>query len=153
MKDLTQEDKLLHLLLEGLGQLLQVVARHQSIAMGKEDAFAVDGDGCWLAVDLYACLLGEPTESPDVVVAYEEMDLYSFVSQRFERVEDGAILLLAAVAPEILAPEVEYISEQVDGSSILRHVVEHGDDGLLVSLRIGYGSRTQMRVGEEVCHV
>ena len=81
MKDLTQEDKLLHLLLEGLGQLLQVVARHQSIAMGKEDAFAVDGDGCWLAVDLYACLLGEPTESPDVVVANEEVDLYSFVSQ------------------------------------------------------------------------
>ena len=49
--------------------------------MGKEDAFAVDGDGSWLAVDLYACLLGEPTESPDVVVANEEVDLYSFVSQ------------------------------------------------------------------------
>ena len=81
MKYLTQEDELLHFLLEGLGQLLQVVARHQSIAMGKEDAFAVDGDGCWLAVDLYTCLLGEPTESPDVVVSNEEVDLYSFVSQ------------------------------------------------------------------------
>ena len=62
-------------------------------------------------------------------------------------------MLFAAVAPEILAPKVKDISEQVDGSSILRHVVEHGDDGLLVSLRIGYGSRTQMRVGEEICHV
>ena len=79
VKDLTQEDELLHLLLEGLGQLLQVVARHQSIAMGKEDAFAVDSDGCWLAVDLCACLLGEPSECPDIVIANEEVDLYSVV--------------------------------------------------------------------------
>ena len=78
MKDLAQEDELLHLLLEGLGQLLQVVARHQPIAVRKEDTFAVDGDGCGFSVDLYACLLGQPSECPNIVISNKEVNIYSF---------------------------------------------------------------------------
>ena len=56
------------------------------------------------------------------------------------------------VAPEILAPEIENISEHVNGCGILRHVVEHGDDGLLMSDRIVNRPRAKMRIGEEVNH-
>ena len=104
--------------------------------MGKEDAFAVDGDGFWLSVDLYACLLGEPSKSPDIMIANKEVDWYSSASQRFECFENRLVFLFATVAPEVLAPEVEDVSEQVYGCSILSHVVEHGDDVLLVGDRI-----------------
>ena len=62
-------------------------------------------------------------------------------------------MLFAAVAPEILAPEVEDISEQVDGCGILLHLVEHGDDGLLMSDRVVNRPRTKVCVGEEVEHI
>ena len=133
---LAQEDEVLDFLLNTLGQKLQIVAGYQSVAVSQEETFSVDGDSCRLAMDLYARLLGEPTESPNVVVSDEEVDLYSLGCERLERADDWAVLLLASVAPEVLAPEIEEISEQIYGSRILRHVVEHGDDGLLMGIKI-----------------
>ena len=78
MKNLTQKNKLLDFLLNSCRQLLQVVARYKSIAVGEEDSFAVYNDRLWLSVDLYTCLLGKPSKCPNVVVTNEEVDLYSF---------------------------------------------------------------------------
>ena len=79
MKYLTKENKLLDFLLNSCRQLLQVVARYKSIAVGEEDSFAVYNDRLWLSVDLYTCLLGKPSKGPDIMVSDEKMELYTVV--------------------------------------------------------------------------
>ena len=49
--------------------------------MSKEEAFAVDGDAFGLAVYDCACLFGKPTERPYIVVANEEVKLYTLVGE------------------------------------------------------------------------
>ena len=79
-----------------------------------------------------ARLLGEPTERPNVVVANKEVYVNTLVCDLFERLQERTVLLLALIAPEVLAPEVKYISKQVDGGSILSHALQHVNQGLLM---------------------
>ena len=152
MKHSAQEDELPNLLLHFLRQLLQVVAGYESIAVGEENALAIELYALGFTVHLNACLLRQPTESPNIVVTNEEVHGYAFVGDGTERLQERTILLLAPIAPEILTPEVKYISEQVYGRSVLSHAIEHVNQGPLMSLGVVNSPRTQMRVGEEVNH-
>ena len=120
--------------------------------MSEIELFAANHDAPWFTVYMDSCLLFKPTKSPYVVIADKEVDVNALVSERSERLQERTVLLFAAVAPEVFAPKIEYVSEQVDGCSILRHVLKHGDKGLLVGLRIINSPWAKMCVGEEVNH-
>ena len=104
--------------------------------MCQKHAFALDCDALCCAVHLNAGLLFKPTECPDIVIADIEMHIYAFVSQYLERAEDGTVLLFALIVPEVLAPVIEDVSQEVYSCGILCHMLEHMDDGLLMGLRI-----------------
>jgi hypothetical protein len=81
-------------------------------------------------------LLSQPTKRPNIVIANKEMHLNPFIRYLFDSLQERAILLPTLILPEKLTPEIENISQQIDGRSILRHGSEHGDKGLLMSIEI-----------------
>ena len=121
--------------------------------MGEKNALAIELYALGFTVHLNACLLRQPTESPNIVVTNEEVHGYAFVGDGTECLQERTVLLLAPVAPEILTPEVKYISEQVYGRSVLSHAIEHVNQGLLMNFGVINSPRTQMCVGEEIYHV
>ena len=104
--------------------------------MRQEKAFSLYHDGFRLAMNHHSRLLSQPTKRPNIVVANKEMYLYSFIRYLSDSLQERTILLPTLILPKKLTPEVKNISEQIDGRSILSHGLEHGDKGLLMSIKI-----------------
>ena len=87
------------------------------------------------------------------MIADEEMYVNAFVCERFECLQERTVLLFALITPEILAPEIKHIPQQVDGSGILSHAIEHVNQGLLMGFGILNSPRTQMCVTQKIYHI
>ena len=78
MKYSAQKDELLDFLLYRFGELLQVVARYQSISVSKEDTLAVEYYAFGFSMNDYTRLFLQPTKSPNVVIANKEVNINTF---------------------------------------------------------------------------
>ena len=77
--------------------------------MSEKEAFAIEEYALGFTMDKHARFLGQPSKSPNIVIADKEMHGYAFAGDFSERLQERAVLLFALVAPEILAPKVKIL--------------------------------------------
>ena len=100
--------------------------------MGEVDCLAVTEDGTWLVMDLSAGQFRQTAEGPEVMITGEEMDVNAFFDESAYLSAEGVILMFAFVVDVILHPEIEHVSEHVDGNGVLAHLLEEVDEFFLV---------------------
>ena len=88
---------------------------------------------------------------PYIVVADEEMDINASVGKRAQTSQDGLVLLFRTVTPDILAPEIEDIPEQVDSRGIFSQLLQQLNEPQLM-LRIIHRTAAYMCITKEVNH-
>ena len=66
------------------------------------------------------------------MIAYEKMHMDTHACHLAYLFEEWVVLRFALIASKILHPEIEHITEHVDGNSIFAHLLEHGYHFFLV---------------------
>lgn len=146
MEECPQAYEVAYLFADRRGERLQVAGGYDAVAVCKVEGSPMDG-GCYgRAMDKDSRFAGKPSESPNIVIADEIVYLYAAGRQASEGVEEGAVGLFAGVSPEVLVPEVEHITEEVDGCGILSHGAQQRHQAGLVFLRVRDSTGTEMCV-------
>ena len=118
------------------------------IAMGKIELLAMEFDKAGLTVDNHTALFLEIVETPHVVVACEEVYLYSPVGKLGYLAEETGIALGNGIA--VLIPEVEHIPEHIHGSSLILDFVEERYQTALMCTAVLNGPGAKMCIGKEI---
>jgi len=126
------------------------VGRAESVAMGKIACLAIEHHFFGLVVNNDTRFASEPSVGPDIVIAYEEMDRAmsgSFLERRDNRLELSEMTL---VRPIVFHPEIKDITEEVDGISVLLHLLQERDEALLMLPGISNHERTEMNIADKI---
>lgn len=103
----------------------------QAVAVRQVELLAVYFRGEWFAVDDDAALRSQVVAAPDVMVADEEMYFHAQVRQLGQFAQETGIT--SGYDCLELIPEVEHVSQQVDGGSFVLDAVEEIDKTPLLS--------------------
>lgn len=116
--------------------------------MGKEKDLVANLRGKGLTMENDAALLLQIAIGPYIVVAREEMHLYTKVGQLRELAEEASATLWHDIL--VFVPKVEHIAQEIDCARLVLDTIEETNDAPLQCAAVRDGPRPKMGIGKEI---
>ena len=124
------------------------VAAAQSVAVGKEEYFAIDVCNQRFAVDYHSALPFQIVAEPHVVVSGKEMHFYSAVCKFAYLSEKTRKAFWHDIF--VLIPKIKHIAEQIYCRGVLLDVGKKPNKPPFLCAAVGGGKRTKVGVRNEI---